>query len=144
MSNTDQLMIEFECGHKSPTLQAPRKRHRLMCPYCQDLKRITRIIGEWSLRCGECRYVRYYGAARVSCETAACKHGQKYNHLVTVACSGHPELTWTTSVSSMESVVWKRDSPSKATQGACPQCKTLDGDDHHPDCTVTFKHDAPF
>src|SRR3954470_3199120 len=80
--------ITYDCGHtaifKGSVAAIPSVGNDVYCRLCQKAVKVFAAQDEISVRCTECSYVRSFGQAIVTAETAAAVHGTKYNHTVAI------------------------------------------------------------
>jgi hypothetical protein len=85
---TTGRQITLSCGHstifKGSVLAIPSVGDEIYCRRCEAAVMVFAAQDEISVRCTECRYIRPFGQAMVTAETAASVHAIKKNHTVAI------------------------------------------------------------
>lgn len=87
MAKGSVYSVELSCGHRihyPARVPMPRAGDTVLCLRCNNYSGSSVLCDEWNLRCQECKYGQKFGAAKLSCETAAVAHALKKNHSVCV------------------------------------------------------------
>lgn len=76
--------FKLSCGH---TYYSSFKHHGHYL-YCQKCQKELAIIGEWKIKCRDCRYARNFGTAHFNAQLAIDKHYIKTNHRMYLLYNG--------------------------------------------------------
>lgn len=86
-ASSAKLDVYFACGHKRGfTPPYPEAGQDIYCLRCQNETTVVTGVHElFHVKCGDCRWGRYYGADKREASRAASMHALKFPHTVTLS-----------------------------------------------------------